>query len=833
MNRPLPGVVSRPSPTNNNDSTKDSPTPPVALPDEQPAIISIAAEPSPPQEPVVEAPTPAKETLVSIDAVPIVHSDGDDDDDSEIEFEMDAVADADPSPKREEDAVVPPLSIRQPSDSLREEPAPIPLPAEPPTSAAAPQAPSSRSASAAVTPKAQTPTAAQQSAPPTPPAAPMRSSAELPSTPKPQTPCTTPVASPAQPQEPSPARSPPPPPTFVEQRPASQRNPQPQPPSPSSPLPAAEIDELATSNAKKKIREHFLSLLSPQQYFGRVHRLHSIRTFKGAQERSSLGPVPQRLILVAKNQRTEFLYPFVRLTPQDAVVRDGRTETDCVLVEVDVVEMAFAERSSDVGMVFRETNANLCFVSTGSYVVPRDSGTVRLLGSVVVEWVPHDDDSQNLQCPHHRIPLELFDVESKDLVCALCNAKSAVPTSVVVLADLLTEANVRQFSQNITNRLYDHERYSAALVGQHQRLLEAASKQHNAIDQQFDLLMQSLEARRAACHSQVSSKFQSSASDLAKRILSCDETMQLLGTANYLLGSRKTLRTQQLATVAQALDTRDQVDSEPLQRGAVSLTESLPALHLENVMASIQKISVEPLASSSSSTLLDMSALSPSRRSSVASPLKRSAILSPTRSSKSLLNESSHSNYRSPVRGSPSAARRRLSSSNGAAAVGNSSKQSLTSPSKRGGGGSAAAAKPIVVSPGANQTCLFDFPLHSMLQQGGASCVQWALRIDEHDGDWIGVGVGVGKSLLSFSAAPTDDLSHLWIVPHRGPRTLLLKVQIANHGHVRLSVYDKKGHLLNEGPLAHWHVSRPAFPQITFGGGKGRVTMLSPPTPAH
>lgn len=111
--------------------------------------------------------------------------------------------------------------------------------------------------------------------------------------------------------------------------------------------------------------------------------------------------------------------------------------------------------------------------------------------------------------------------------------------------------------------------------------------------------------------------------------------------------------------------------------------------------------------------------------------------------------------------------------------------------------------------------------------------MQWALRIDEHDGDWIGVGVGVGKSLLSFSAAPTDDLSHLWIVPHRGPRTLLLKVQIANHGHVRLSVYDKKGHLLNEGPLAHWHVSRPAFPQITFGGGKGRVTMLSPPTPAH
>ena len=113
-----------------------------------------------------------------------------------------------------------------------------------------------------------------------------------------------------------------------------------------------------------------------------------------------------------------------------------------------------------------------------------------------------------------------------------------------------------------------------------------------------------------------------------------------------------------------------------------------------------------------------------------------------------------------------------------------------------------------------------------MIEEG--KLIQWVLRVDD-PGDWVGVGVGVGGSIEQWHTGQTFDLSHLWIVSPRMPKTLVLRISSIANGNAKLSIFDKRGKQLDDGRIAHWNTLRPCFPQVSFGGRNGKVTMIETP----
>jgi hypothetical protein len=52
---------------------------------------------------------------------------------------------------------------------------------------------------------------------------------------------------------------------------------------------------------------------------------------------------------------------------------------------------------------------------------------------------------------------------------------------------------------------------------------------------------------------------------------------------------------------------------------------------------------------------------------------------------------------------------------------------------------------------------------------------------------------------------------------------------VAPHGSIKLNVFDATGRQLDDGRIPHWALGRIAYPQVSFAGRAGKVSMVGPP----
>ncbi|CUG86052.1 Hypothetical protein, putative [Bodo saltans] len=629
-----------------------------------------------------------------------------------------------------------------------------------------------------------------------------------------------------------------------------------------------------TSVDKQRVADLFFSILCPQQYFGKVLRVRDIRSVSNGSKRAASPHKTQRTITVAtKNGRHDLFYPLVRLDQNDisgvtgsgSSIDDEEQRTAITLFQAAPGNMGFAEDIAAAEELLRASPDmySSCYVLSHSGIVLRDIPVQATpVASLNLCWAPFYSEAANGMCSLHSVPYELFDMTTRELLCALCLAKAPQErrgANVTVLSELMSEPVARRVYHTLNAKVHDSNRMIHKLVSSHQKVVDNASRQCSSIDRQFDMLAAALEAKRAELKEQAREDALSSAGNIAKDILSADEHVHIMRSASDHIQKTDTLKPLQLGTIANAMAVAEQIDVSNRSRDGGYLGNAAAAaasvagnvtINLEHAMHAMQRITIDssntPLltsASTSSGNLLTGRASSPNRGprqpyGGAVTPGRPSStvrVVSPHRSTQPTTTPRRNM---SPVRG----ASKLTSQPTQVVSVASSPSRYTTPVSARRlsgtgfkDGSNSARRNSNPASPlltGIDASNVFSTPIHQLLTHEGAA-VSWTLRIQD-PGDWVGVGVGVGAigavwRNVTRPGEAASDLSHLWIVPSRAPRVLVLRVTMTN-GIARLTVHDKSGKQLDDGRIAHWHALRSCFPQVTFGGRVGSVALLREPT---
>lgn len=632
-----------------------------------------------------------------------------------------------------------------------------------------------------------------------------------------------------------------------------------------------------TSVDKQRVADLFFSILCPQQYFGKVLRVRDIRSVVSANGMSAGGQrggassphKGQRSITVAtKNGKHDMFYPLVRLDANDVGTASGsgsslddeEQRTAVTLFHASPGTMGFAEDIANAEELLRSAPDvyNSCYVLSHSGIMLTDAAKqVTPVATLTLCWAPYYSESANGACPLHSVPYELFDTSSRELLCALCLAKAPQErrnANVTVLSELMSEPVARRVFHTLNAKVQDSSRMIHKLVATHQKAVDSASRQCASIDRQFDMLAAALEAKRSELKEQARDEALGNAGQVAKDILSADEHVHIMRSAADHINKSDSLRPLQLGTIANAMAVAEQIDhgirtGHSLNvGGSAAVTSGNVTLNLESAMHAVQRLYIDnsaALSATSSNVAAAPRAGSPMRgrqpyggavtpgrpsstvrvvspyryhtnngASGATTPRRTSRNSSPVRQNSQLQLGSSSvatpTRYVSPVAG------RRLSGS------------ALKDPSS---GNMARRHSNPQLSNNLDASNIFSTPIHQLLSFEGA-VVSWTLKIQD-PGDWVGVGVGVGPIGAAWRnvtrpGEAASDLSHLWIVPSRAPRVVVLRVTLSN-GIARLTVHDKTGKQLDDGRIAHWHAQRSCFPQVTFGGRVGSVALLREP----
>jgi hypothetical protein len=640
---------------------------------------------------------------------------------------------------------------------------------------------------------------------------------------------------------------------------------------------AAFIPQALTSTSRNRIAEDFLSMLCPQQYYGKVKKINRIRPFK-ANRAAVTGLRSCNSIYVATKgtMPNPYFYPQLRLRDTDGEqpmglsgeeTSHGAVDTPIILYEAAPGNMLFAETELDARRLLENSpGANSCFMLSNSAILFKDPEHYVLpIASLNVHWVPYASPQSEPQCPIHKNELQLFDPYSKELVCALCASRNGVPMSnFVVIPDVLGSVDSRQRIQAKVSAQLDEAQQSARRwVDQHQRVRELCENKKSAICNQFDLLIEALTAKKREYTEACEAEFAYAQTDVAREILITDEKVQLLKAASDHLRTdpSRPLFSMQIATIAESLSaaadlpsrfTRSSLRLPPMSTGLVP--------NLEGVMAQVLELSPSvgvggsaggggsrsrPRSVSPSNSPYHnhhVSVLNRSRR-----PVDDTVIMAgdgPRRRSgqavspgpSAALNGQPQPPQPSPRSTSVNPPHRTTPLRDDSSAILNSTPSQRRS--ANGMGLPSAYATDAVSVPNSTGTSLFDFALHDLLSTFDASNVkkrspryiQWAIRVED-PGDWVGLGVGVGNTIDAWEQGSTNDLSHLWIVPaSMTGHVLYLRVSVQpSSGHAKLTVHDARGKQVDAGEVPQWNAARPSYPQATFGGQVGTVRMIEVP----
>ncbi|RNF23808.1 uncharacterized protein Tco025E_02709 [Trypanosoma conorhini] len=625
-------------------------------------------------------------------------------------------------------------------------------------------------------------------------------------------------------------------------------------------------EEKLSPSLRSRIVEQFLSILSPQQFYGKVTKLHGIRLMKGKPEGAS-GLKEYKTIFVATKGvlPNQFFYPQLRLlesdgTPASYDESPEYLDTPIVLYEAAPGNMLFAETVLEAKHIL-ETNsaATSCFVLENSAIVFKDPLKFALpLAMLTVRWVPYSVAQSEPQCPVHHKELQLFDRFSKGLLCALCVSKNASHAEDLVVIPEVLDGNSRlRILGRLSEQMQERQQSAARWVNQHQRLVSIAKHKKDAVNQQFDLLLTAIKAKREEFLEYCDVAFGYSMSSVAKEILAEDEHVRLLKAAIDHLRTEgaKPLYSMQIATVANALHASEEfpkpISLESLELSALG-SELSP--NLQSVMAEVQSLSPVLASTKLHCPRSPFSTLAGEERE-LLQEAHRQEHQQDRRGRSQVARRSAELEDLSPIR----APRPRPSQERSQRRMGSISRRcgmSRESPRQRpiplllrdqsmsfdvdGVRAPLRRRRPgqWVTIPGCRGTCLLDVPIHELVADDddvrGArrkpKCLEWALRVDD-PGEWVGIGVGVGAGLKAWAASRTPDLSHLWVVTLGNTRRVfLLRVTVnPNVGHAKLSIHDGKGKRLDDGRIPQWNATRSCYPQVTFGGRIGEVHLVEGP----
>ncbi|KEG15369.1 hypothetical protein DQ04_00091030 [Trypanosoma grayi] len=613
-----------------------------------------------------------------------------------------------------------------------------------------------------------------------------------------------------------------------------------------------------TPSVRNRIAEQFLSLLCPQQFYGKVVKLHRIRLVKAGHEPAP-GIKEHNTIYVATKGvlPNQFFYPQMRLYEADGVPvsshdTPGHLDTPIVLYEAAPGNMLFAGTELEAKHILDgNASATSCFVLEKSAIVFRDPMKYVLpIAMLTVRWIPYAVVQSEPQCPVHHKELQLFDRYTKELLCALCVSKSGAHVShLVVIPDVLSGDSRRRIMEALSEKLQQGRQNAAHWVNQHQRIVSVVKHKKDAVNQQFDLLLAAVNSKREEFLEHCDAAFGFALGGVAKEILMADEKVRLLKSAidHLLTESTKPLYSMQIATVANALHA-----SEEFPRPFSMDSLKIPALsreltpNLEGVMTELQLVSpMTPnpnaqrphspfgLLSREEQQQWRQEEEERSHLSRKRTPLKHSSPIRRVRLGHGSRESSGRVGGTPPRPAGPSRSPRRRSMPlvpryeelRGIPDEGEVLPRSQQH-------------SQWVAVPGCRGTCIFDVPIHELLandddmknHRARPKFLQWVLRVED-PGDWVGVGVGVGGSLEAWAVSRTPDLSHLWVVTCGDSRhTFTLRVTVnPSVGHAKLSIHDGKGKQLDDGRIPQWNATRSCYPQVTFGGRIGEVHLIDGP----
>lgn len=371
---------------------------------------------------------------------------------------------------------------------------------------------------------------------------------------------------------------------------------------------AAFTPQALTSTSRNRIAEDFLSMLCPQQYYGKVKKINRIRPFKANRATASgLRSCNSIYVATKGTMPNPYFYPQLRLRDTDGEqptglsgddTVDGAVDTPIILYEAAPGNMLFAETELDARRLLESCpTANSCFMLNTSAILFKDPEHYVLpIASLNVHWVPYASPQSEPQCPIHKRELQLFDPYSKELVCALCASRNGIPMSnFVVIPDVLGNADSRHTIQaKVSTQLDEAHQSARRWVEQHQRVRELCENKKSAICNQFDLLIQALETKKREYTEACEAEFAYAQTDVAREILITDEKVQLLKAATDHLRTDPShpLFSMQIATIAEALSaatdlpsrfTRNSLQLPPMSTGLVP--------NLEGVMAQVLELS--------------------------------------------------------------------------------------------------------------------------------------------------------------------------------------------------------------------------------------------------
>ena len=634
-------------------------------------------------------------------------------------------------------------------------------------------------------------------------------------------------------------------------------------------------------------------------------------------------------------------YPQLRLRAEHSIAvvpnsgggGDGVDASTTTLMDTPVIlhraalgTMSFVETLADARHVLeRRPLCSSCYIVGQSAIVFRSDNVTQItpVGKAIVQWEAYQQQQDSpkttprgkgnrveLKCIVHHKPMELFDLDTKQVVCALCSAITGSPTprNLMVLSDLISGSNKAVHSTLLQKR-NALQRSMGVMLASHQLLMHGAQRRYDAVNMQLQLIQAALDAKRVELLDAARGNCATHAGAISNMILTLEEHVCLVSAAvEHINAGRHQHQSDandedvllgfsplQLATIAQALqlntdlDTtpdgttpregfatpglkrspstrtnghllgsrRQSVDTQPVAAAAQS--EQFP--QLEELMRSIHAVGGGPSSPTHrTSPMLERPDEVVGRKPTVA---KYTSVQSPQGNNQRVASPPRKLSSTTPRKGQrrSSATTPFLEGQSSAVADGSkahhSPRQPLvassSSPPKRVP--SSRHPPPVAVAePGLHGTCLFSTDLRELVQSaiaeefsgtttaaaarsGGSAgiaagaklrTVQWSLRIDD-PGDWVGVGVAVGASLDSWQSGQSFDLSHLFFITAHTPRTLVLRISIVG-AQCYLGVHDRHGKRLDDARIAHWHHSRPAFPQVSFGGKHGRVSLLNIPT---
>ncbi|KAG5496204.1 hypothetical protein JKF63_02505 [Porcisia hertigi] len=372
---------------------------------------------------------------------------------------------------------------------------------------------------------------------------------------------------------------------------------------------AAFTHQALTSALRARIAEDFLSLLCPQQYYGKVHKISRIRPFK-ADRSAATGLRGSNTIYVATKgvMPNPYFYPQLRLRDTDGEnptslsgaegPAEGFMNTPIILYEAAPGNMLFADTELDARRLLESNqHSTSCFMLSNSAILFRDPQHYVLpIASLNVLWVPYASPQSEPQCPVHKRELQLFDPYSKELVCALCASRNGVSmASLIVIPDVLGNADSRRtIQETVSVQLDEAQQSSRRWVEQHQRVRELCENKKEAIRSQFDLLIGALEAKKKEYIEACEADFAYAQTDVAREILITDERVQLLRAASDHLHTEpsKSLFSMQIATIAESLSVGADLPSR-FTRASLHLPPMSVGLvpNLEGIMTQVLQLS--------------------------------------------------------------------------------------------------------------------------------------------------------------------------------------------------------------------------------------------------